>query len=132
MQINIPMRIEKAYLNEQEVFIMNNIEVLPNKHIIGSVTIHYKRGDSSDSNYDKFRITDENGKSFEINRIGNTFVNTAEFIFGVGILKLWLPRLSELSPVAQLKITDETTDIYCYLGGKDKIEFTTTKTSNFK
>ena len=38
MQINIPMRIEKAYLNEQEVFIMNNIEVLPNKRIIGAVT----------------------------------------------------------------------------------------------
>ena len=131
MQINIPMRIEKAYLNEQEVFIMNNIEVLPNKHIRGTVNIHYKIN-SDNSTYRKFRITDENGKSFEINRIGNTFVNTAEFIFGVGILKLWLPRLSELTPVAQLKITNETTDIYCYLGGKDNIEFTTTKTSNFK
>ena len=62
------MRIEKAYLNEQEVFIMNNIEVLPNKHIIGDVTIHYKGG-SSDTTYNKFRITDENGKSFENNKI---------------------------------------------------------------
>ena len=129
MQINIPMRIEKAYLNEQEVFIMNNIEVLPNKHIIGGVTIHYKFN-TSNSTYFKFRITDENGKSFEKNRI-NSFVNTAEFIFRIGILKLWLPKLSEFTPVAQLEITDETTDIYCYIGGKDNIEFTTTKTSNF-
>lgn len=131
MQINIPMRIEKAYLDEREVFIMNNIEVLPNKHIIGGVTIHYKVN-TSDSTYKKFRITDENGKSFEINRINNHFVNTAEFIFGIGILKLWLPKLSEFTPVAQLKITDETTDIYCYIGGKDNIKFTTTKTSNFE
>ena len=125
------MRIQKAYLNEQEVFIMNNIEVLPNKHIIGGVTIHYQV-DSIDSTYNKFRITDENDKSFEINRINNSFVNTAEFIFGIGILKLWLPKLSEFTPVAQLKITDETTDIYCYIGGKDNIKFTTTKTSNFE
>ena len=82
--------------------------------------------------YRKSRITDENGKSFEINRINNYFVNTAEFIFGIGILKLWLPKLSEITPVAQLKITDETTDIYCYIGGKDNIKFTTTKTSNFE
>ena len=125
------MRIEKAYLDEREVFIMNNIEVLPNKHIIGGVTIHYKKN-TSDSTYNKFRITDENGKSFEINRINNSFVNPADFIFGIGILTLWLPRLSELTPVAQLKITDETTDIYCYIGGKDNIKFTTTKTSNFE
>ena len=128
------MRIEKAYLNEQEVFIMNNIEALPNKHIIGDVTIHYKGG-SNNPNYNKFRITDENGKSFENNKTPSSTVTTAEFIFGVGILKLWLPRLSELTPVAQLEITDKTTDIYCYIGGKDTdniIEFTTTKTSNFK
>lgn len=123
------MRIEKAYLNEQEVFIMNNIEVLPNKHIIGGVTIHYKFN-TNNSTYFKFRITDENGKSFEKKHI-NSFVNTAEFIFRIGILKLWLPKLSEFTPVAQLEITDETTDIYCYIGGKDNIEFTTTKTSNF-
>lgn len=125
------MRIEKAYLNEQEVFIKNNIEVLPNKRIIGDVTIHYK-SDSRDTIYYKFRITDENGKSFENNKTPSSTVKTAEFIFGIGILKLWLPRLSELTPVAQLEITDETTDIYCYIGGKDNIEFTTTKTSNFE
>ena len=125
------MRIEKAYLDEKEVFIMNNIEVLPNKHIIGGVTIHYKV-DSRDANHKKFSITDENGKSFEINRIDNHHVNTAEFIFGIGILKLWVPKYIEFTPVAQLKITDETTDIYCYIGGKDNIKFTTTKTSNFE
>ena len=131
MQINIPMRIEKAYLNEQEVFIMNNIEVLPNKRIIGDVTIHYKGG-TRDTAYYKFRITDENGKSFENNKTPGSDVQTAEFIFGIGILKLWFPKLSELTPAAQLEITDKTTDIYCYIGGKDNIEFTTTKTSNFK
>ena len=131
MQINIPMRIEKAYLNEQEVFIMNNIEVLPNKRIIGAVTIHYKIN-SDNSTYRKFRITDENGKSFENNSMTNSNGKTAEFIFGIGILKLWLPKLSEFTPVARLEITGETTDIYCYIGGKDNIEFTTTKTSNFK
>lgn len=125
------MRIEKAYLNEQEVFIMNNIEVLPNKRIIGDVTIHYK-SDTRDTIYYKFRITDENGKSFENKKSPSSTVQTAEFIFGIGILKLWFPKLSELTPVAQLEITDKTTDIYCYIGGKDNIEFTTTKTSNFK
>ena len=131
MQINIPMRIQKAYLNEQEVFIMNNIEVLPNKHIIGAVTIHYKVN-LNDSNYYTFRITDENGKSFENNKVAYPNAITAEFIFRIGILKLWLPKLSELPPVAQLEITDETTDIYCYIGKKNNIEFTTTKTSNFE
>ena len=128
------MRIEKAYLNEQEVFIMNNIEVLPNKHIRGTVNIHYKIN-SDNSTYRKFRITDENGKSFENNKVPYPDAKTDEFIFRIGILKLWLPKLSEFTPVARLKITDETTDIYCYIGGKDTdniIEFTTTKTSNFK
>ena len=125
------MRIEKAYLNEQEVFIMNNIEALPNKRIIGDVTIHYKSG-TRYTTYYKFRITDENGKSFENNKTPSSAVKTAEFIFGIGILKLWFPRLSELAHVAQLEITDKTTDIYCYIGGPDNIEFTTTKTSNFE